>query len=92
MSQEFPEWTAGDLRRFLEGVPEHALVRVLSRRDEPVEEAVSGLTFSDDLYLAGEQQPGDDDVVYIVADGRRDSGRTVDLRRAWHARWYVEDP
>jgi hypothetical protein len=91
-SPEFAEWTAGDLRRFLDGIPEQTIVRVLSHREEPVEEAVSGLTLSDDLYLAHESQPEDDAVLYIVVDGRRDSQRTVDLRRAWDARWYLEGP
>ncbi len=81
MSDEFPEWTAGDLRRFLDGVPEQTILRVLSHRQEPVEEAVSGLTLSDDLYLAHESHPEDDAVLYVVAGGRRDSQRTVDLRR-----------
>ncbi len=92
MSDGLPEWTAGDLRRFLDGVPEQTIVRVLSHREEPVEEAVGGLTFSDDLYLAHESRLEDDTVVYIVADGRRDSQRTVDLQRAWDARWYLDDP
>jgi hypothetical protein len=45
------------------------------------------VAFSEDLYLDPEPQPGDDVAVYIVADGLRDSGPSVDLSRAWDAMW-----
>ncbi len=92
MSDEFPEWTAGDLRGFLDGVPEDTIVRVVTRRWDPVEEAIRGVAVSDDLYLDHEPRPDGDAIVYIVADGPRDSRQTVDLRRAWDAMWYRERP
>jgi len=68
VSDGLPEWTAGDLRRFLDGgVPEQTIVRVLEPPGGAVEEAVGGLTFSDDLCLTHESRPEDHTVVYIVA-------------------------
>jgi hypothetical protein len=87
MNDEPLEWTAGDLRRFLDGLPEATVVRIVTNRSRPVEEAIGGVAFSEDLYLDPEPQPGDDVAVYIVADGLRDSGPSVDLSRAWDAMW-----